>query len=69
MSAPFIVVYTLRRSDKFSDHYEVFDDEADALWRYEEVLKDADLHVASIAQPIKSTDYECISIKQQQENA
>lgn len=60
----YILVYTLQKhlsDDKKTklhiDSYEAFETFEDARTRYEEILQQDDLYIASITSPIISTDY------------
>lgn len=53
----FAVCYVLDAETE-SD-WEAFDCEADAVKRYEELVKSGDCYTVTLAKPIRSTDYDC----------
>lgn len=57
MSVPFIVVW--HQTDD-TDHFEVFDEQEDALERYDALCSCANVHSASLCQPLYSTDYDAL---------
>lgn len=55
-SEKFIVVYSMENAGQLTDHYEFFEEEAEAYARYNELLFDDNLYAAGITVVIEATE-------------